>query len=171
MGFKDLTMFNEVMLAKLAWRLLLDDNSFFYRVFKARFFPRWSILEAKDSSSASYAWRSIPKGRDVIFKGALWRVGDGKHIKIWGDNWLTSKNKAKITSPVLYVQENSLVAILINQSTRRWQTNVVDHVFEAAEVEVINKHPPKFIQSTRHANMAFYSNRPTLCQIRLSFLA
>ena len=37
-GFKDLTMFDEAMLAKLAWRLLKDDNSLFYRVFKAQFF-------------------------------------------------------------------------------------------------------------------------------------
>ena len=90
MGFKDLTMFNEAMLAKLAWRLLHDDNSLFYRVFKARFFPRETILEAKDSLSASYAyaWKSILKGRDVILKGALWRIGDGKRVRIWGDNWL-----------------------------------------------------------------------------------
>ena len=87
-GFKDLTMFNEAMLAKLAWRLLHDDKSFFYRVFKARFFPRETILEAKDSSSASYAWKSILKGRDVILKGALWRIGDGKRVRILGDNWL-----------------------------------------------------------------------------------
>ena len=81
-GFKDLTMFNEAMLAKLAWRLLHDDKSFFYRVFKARFFPRETILKAKDSSSASYAWKSILKGRDVILKGALWRIGDGKRVRI-----------------------------------------------------------------------------------------
>lgn len=55
MGFKDLTMFSEAMLAKLAWRLLHDDNSLFYRVFKAYFFPTGSILEAKVSSSTSYA--------------------------------------------------------------------------------------------------------------------
>ena len=66
MGFKDLTLFNEAMLAKLAWRLLHDDNSLFFRVFKARFFPSGTILDAKDSASASYAWRSILKGRDVI---------------------------------------------------------------------------------------------------------
>ena len=70
MGFKDLTMFNEAMLAKLAWRLLHDDNSLFYKVFKARFFPRGTILEAKDSSLAFYAWKSILKGREVILKGA-----------------------------------------------------------------------------------------------------
>lgn len=86
MSFKDLTMFNEAMLAKLPWRLLHDDNPLFYRVFKARFFPRGSILEAKDSSSASYAWRSIFKGRDVISKGELSRVSEGKQIKIWEDN-------------------------------------------------------------------------------------
>lgn len=47
MGFKDLTMFNEAMQAKLAWRLLLDDNSFFYRVFKARFFLEGLFLRQK----------------------------------------------------------------------------------------------------------------------------
>ena len=116
MGFKDLTMFNEAMLAKLAWRLLHDDNSLFYRVFKARFFPRETSLEAKDSSSASYAyaWKSILKGRDVILKGALWRIGDGKRVRIWGDNWLPLKMSAKIVSLVLHGQENSNVEVLIN---------------------------------------------------------
>ena len=85
LGFKDLVMFNEAMLAKLAWRLLQDDNSLFYRVFKARFFPNGTILDAKDALSASYAWKSILKGREVIKKGALWRVGDGKQIRIWGE--------------------------------------------------------------------------------------
>ena len=77
MGFKDLTLFNEAMLAKLAWRLLHNDNSLFFGVIKARFFPTGTILEAKDSVLASYALRSILKGRHVIQKGAVWRVGDG----------------------------------------------------------------------------------------------
>ena len=91
MGFKDLTTFNEAMLAKLAWQLLNDENSLFCRVFKARFFPRGSILKAKDSPSASYAW-------NVIAKGALWRVRDGKQIKIWSDNWLPTRHNARITT-------------------------------------------------------------------------
>ena len=101
MGFKDLTIFNEAMLAKLAWRLLHDDKSLFYRVFKARFFPRETILEAKESSFASYAWKSTLKGRDVILQGALWRIGDGKRVRIWGDNWLPSKMSARVVSSVI----------------------------------------------------------------------
>ena len=137
MGFKDLTMFNEAMLAKLAWRLLHDDNSLFYKVFKARFFPRGTILEAKDSSLAFYAWKSILKGREVILKGAQWRVGDGQQIRIWGDSWLPSKSSAKILTPVLFGQENSCVGVLINLVTRSWRNEVIDHVFNVQEAKII----------------------------------
>jgi len=48
-----------------AWKLLQNKMSLFYRVFKAHFFPKCTIMKAKDSRSRSYAWRSILKGRDV----------------------------------------------------------------------------------------------------------
>lgn len=141
MGLKDLTLFNEAMLAKLAWRLLHDDSSLFYKVFKARFFPTGTIFDAKDLVSASYAWKSTLKGRDVIQKGALWRVGDGQQIRIWGDNWLPSKGKAKVTPPQIHGQGNSSVAVLINESNKSWRSDVIDHVFEPTEAAIIKGIP------------------------------
>ena len=82
MGFRDLSHFNDALLAKQAWRLLHNKETLFYKVFKAKFFPNTSLLEAKDTSSGSYAWKSILYGRDVINDGACWRVGNGKSIKI-----------------------------------------------------------------------------------------
>lgn len=137
MGFKDLTMFNEAMLEKLSWRLLQKDNSLFFRVFKARFLSNGTILDAKDSASASYAWKSILKGREVILKGALWRVGDGKQIKIWGDNWLPTKILPKIISPMIFGQQNSSVEVLINQSTQSWREEEIDHYFSMAKAAII----------------------------------
>ncbi|KAK9988328.1 hypothetical protein SO802_028567 [Lithocarpus litseifolius] len=61
-GFKDLSNFNDALLAKQTWRLLHDTNSLFYRVFKAKFFPNSSVMEATTPANASYAWRSLCMG-------------------------------------------------------------------------------------------------------------
>ena len=71
MGFCDLAMFNDSFLGKQAWRLLHNKTSLFYKVFKARFFPNSSLMEATDSRLGSYAWKSILRGRDIIQRGAI----------------------------------------------------------------------------------------------------
>ena len=83
MGFRDLSMFNDSLLAKKAWQLLHNKSSLFYKVFKGRLFPNSSIMEATDSRLGSYAWKSILRGRDIIKRGAIWRIGSGEKINIW----------------------------------------------------------------------------------------
>ena len=78
MCFKELVLFNDALLAKQTWRLLQNQNSLFYKVFKSKFFSNCSILEAKEGHGGSYAWRSILRGREVIRPSAKWRVGDGE---------------------------------------------------------------------------------------------
>ena len=47
---------------------------------KPIFFPTTTMMEAKTSNNASYAWKSIIKGRDVIKRGAMWRISLGNSI-------------------------------------------------------------------------------------------
>jgi len=74
MGFKDLALLNDSLLAKQAWRLIHNKDTLFYKIFKARFFPQCSFMEAKELTSGSYAWKSILKGREVIKMGSSFRV-------------------------------------------------------------------------------------------------
>ena len=58
MCFKELQKFNDAMLAKQVWRLLEDKTSLFHKFFKAKFFPKGNIFDAKENKG-SFAWRSI----------------------------------------------------------------------------------------------------------------
>ena len=49
----------------------LYKSSLFYQVFKAKYFPHSSVMEATNPSSSSYAWKSVLRGRDVIKRGAI----------------------------------------------------------------------------------------------------
>ena len=137
MGFKDLANFNDALLAKQAWRLLQNKDSLFYRVFKMKFFPNCSIWEAQDSSSGSHAWHSILKGRDVLLKGARWRVGCGEDISIWNDAWLPSQEHPQILLDIVPGFEDGRVSELINPITRTWDTNLVHGLLSPEEVALV----------------------------------
>lgn len=88
MGFKDLYLFNKMLIAKQVWRISSQPNCFSARVLKARYYIFTDILSAKVGSYPSFTWRSICSARELIADGLLWRVGNGASINIWDDPWL-----------------------------------------------------------------------------------
>ena len=140
MGFKDLGKFNDAMLAKQVWRLLKDQNPLFFRVFKAKYFPRGSIFEAQ-VAGGSYAWQSILKVRRVISKGMRWRIGDGKSTSIYNDNWLPGRGSAKVVSPHAPTLEGAQVAAFINPDSMTWNQNMLQQHFLSFEADRIKSIP------------------------------
>jgi hypothetical protein len=88
MGFRDLYAFNIAMLAKQGWRLLHNPDSLCGQILRAKYFPDGNILQAKVNTNLSYTWRSILKGIELIKKGMIWRVGNGRSVHIWNDPWI-----------------------------------------------------------------------------------
>ena len=137
MGFKEIEKFNDTLLAKQVWRLINNTDSLCHRVFKARFFPNCSILDAKESSSGSYAWKSIIGARDVIRKGMVWRIGIGEAVRIKEDKWLPGRANCSIISHLPSLALDVKVSSLIVPDRAAWRTEAMQQMFKPYEVDII----------------------------------
>ncbi|XP_023898182.1 uncharacterized protein LOC112010074 [Quercus suber] len=136
MGFRDLKCFNLVLLAKQGWRLLHCQDSLFFRIFKSKYFPNGSFLEAAIPSHASYAWCSIAQSQNLLIQGSRWRVGTGSSINIWQDKWLPMSSNQKVLSPRTF---DARVSDLINgfDFQPRWKGTLIYSIFFPFEADII----------------------------------
>ena len=86
------------------------------RIFKERYFPSSSFMEAKLGSNPSYIWRSILAAQNMIRSGARWRIGNESNVRIWGDPWLSDALNPYVESPLYSDLENAFVDSLMSTS-------------------------------------------------------
>lgn len=159
-------MFNDSLLAKQTWCLLHNKDSLFYKVFKARFFPNYSIMKAKESSSGSYAWQSILYGRDVIHRGVHQHIRTSRKVRVWQHHWLPRKHPPLLYSPVVEGLEDATVDLLIEIETRTWNVELIYDLFTPQEAQLIKSIPlARSSAKEPHSSNGRYS-----CKTRYRFL-
>uniref|UniRef100_A0ACD6AVX6 Uncharacterized protein n=1 Tax=Avena sativa TaxID=4498 RepID=A0ACD6AVX6_AVESA len=129
MGFREMTLFNQAMLGKQCWRLLTDPNSLCARVLKGRYFPQGDFWTANCPRSASYTWRSIMHGKELLQKGVLWRIGDGKRVSICRDNWIPELTPRTVLTTVS-VPDNQPVSSLVTADGQAWNEDAIRRLFK-----------------------------------------
>ena len=141
MGFRELSKFNDALLAKQVWRLIHNKSSLLYRVLQAKYFPHSSILDIRCSPRASFAWRSILKSRYVIQKGARWRIGSGNSVSIWKDKWIPPPSSGLPLSPLNLLDAAARVSSLIQHSSGTWDSHLLDQLFLPGDAALIKRIP------------------------------
>jgi hypothetical protein len=114
LGLRDLVMFNKALLAKQLWRIMQKPDSFVALIMKAKYFSQSTILDAKLGSGPSLAWRSILASKELICDGIVWRIGNGKEVRVWGDKWLPIASSFSVQSPKPAQFQDMLVSDLID---------------------------------------------------------
>jgi hypothetical protein len=142
MGFRNLTTFNQALLAKQGWRLMTDPQSLVATVLKAKYYPQQTFLKAKHNYRPSYSWLSIQKASHILKKGCFWWIGNGKQISIWEDRWLHPYGENPTWTPK--PSENSSltkVSDLMDPQSNQWNQQLLNQTFFPMEAKLITQIP------------------------------
>ena len=131
LGFRDFRAFNQALLARQEWRLLINPNSLCAQVLKARYYPEGRLEDTVFSGNASPMWQAVQYGLELLKKGLVWRVGKGRNIRIWRDRWIPASlhvNLLPNRAPADYDEWRSSCtrtvhgALTCSIATSTWQT-------------------------------------------------
>jgi hypothetical protein len=91
-------LFNQVLLARQAWHLLIKPDSLCASILRARYYPNGRLEDIMFAGHASTSWQAIQYGLELLKKGLVWRVGNGSQIRIWRDPWLPGPSSYMLVS-------------------------------------------------------------------------
>ncbi|XP_024016180.1 uncharacterized protein LOC112089663 [Eutrema salsugineum] len=95
LGLRDIQSFNDALLAKVSWRILLNPSCLVAKILLGKLCKDQPFLETKTVASASHCWGSVIIGKDLL-KSQLGRAfGNGKDTSLWNDSWLSLNQPEK----------------------------------------------------------------------------
>ncbi|XP_073153947.1 uncharacterized protein [Henckelia pumila] len=116
------------------WRMV-DEN---YTGSVGIFSVSLRFEEAKLGHNPSYIWRSLMWSRELLKKGLMWRVGDGKSIKIFEDKWIPSLHLKMGNGVVQWTRDPKVSSLIIDGA---WDEELITTSINAHVAGEISKIP------------------------------
>jgi hypothetical protein len=124
LGFRDMKMFNQALLARQAWRLIQYPDSLCAMLLKSKYYPRGDLIDTVFPVDVSPTWKAVQHELELVKKGIIWRVGSGSKIHIWRDPWTPRPSSFRIS---LKKGRSRLrwVSQLMITGRREWDTHMI----------------------------------------------
>ncbi|XP_056852981.1 uncharacterized protein LOC130502240 [Raphanus sativus] len=143
LGFRDVEMFNDALLAKIGWRLITNPDSLLGQVLLGKYAKYSSFMDVQLTGSASHGWRSILAGREILCKGLSWVIDSGERVRVWKDPWLSCGIPTTPIGPPNSHNENLLVSDLLCPVSNEWDFDRIrQHIpqYEDDIMHIITSH-------------------------------
>ncbi|XP_058217173.1 uncharacterized protein LOC131328056 isoform X1 [Rhododendron vialii] len=134
LGLRDLT---KALLAKVARRIIKNPESLLAMVLVGKYSQQQNLLEVKLTSSASWGWRSILWGKELLCKGLKWKIGNDRSVRVFHDEWIPKIVNPLKGSPLACGLPDFKVMHLFDAQCRVWREPLLKVLFLKEVVETI----------------------------------
>ena len=139
LGFRDIECFNDALLGKLSWRIIMKPQSLLARILTGKYCKYSPFLEVQPAAVCSHGWRGILVGRDLLAEHLGWAIGDGESVKIWDEAWISTERREVIMGPATEASKDFLVSSLFQEGSREWDQEKVESLLP--ELKTTNNNP------------------------------
>lgn len=143
LGFKEITVFNDALLAKVGWRIVKNPTCLLARVLLGKYCKSESFQKVKPSSTASHGWRSVLIGRDLLFSQLGWMVGSGEAISVWSEPWLSHCDQLRPIGPAPEAHQHLKVSDLFLPDSCDWDIPKIESILPFHKEQILKLKPTK----------------------------
>ncbi|GJT64029.1 RNA-directed DNA polymerase, eukaryota, reverse transcriptase zinc-binding domain protein [Tanacetum coccineum] len=142
LGLKDLGVWNEVLMTKRLWNVAVKKDTLWIKwIYKEKLKDK-SIWEAECDSNCTVGWKNILSLRVKIRKHVRWKVGNGRSVNVWHENWCSvSPLSDYIDSRDIYnarLNNNCTINDIINEGRWNWPEEWKSDFVELNQIQVPN---------------------------------
>ena len=129
LGIRDVKIFNQALLGKIAWRIISNPDCLLSRILIGKYCHNASFLTTTLPSSSSHGWKEILKGRDLLIKHLGKTIRNGNTTNVWKDSWIQPTSDLCLAGPPAEEQQDFLVADLLSRETKEWNVAKINNLF------------------------------------------
>ncbi|OMO50810.1 reverse transcriptase [Corchorus capsularis] len=139
LGLRSMALHNRVLLQKTTWRFLMEPNSLWVKLLRAKYAIPSDVVGFVNSHvckpSWSYSWRGLFGAIGELSRGLKWRIGTGSHVGFWTDLWLDKPILTELDVIPSHANSAARVSDFID-ATGHWN---MDFIFAQVPLDVAMK--------------------------------
>ncbi|GJR70207.1 RNA-directed DNA polymerase, eukaryota, reverse transcriptase zinc-binding domain protein [Tanacetum coccineum] len=140
LGFKSFQVWNEALMAKHLWDILIDKDSIWVKWVKGQWLKNDSIWAVEVHDHTSWGWKQIFSLRNKVRNFIHFKIGNGKKCFFWFDKWNENGPLCKLVNYASIMQSSLVmktkVADLILNEKWNWPRSWSVRFREVLEIQV-----------------------------------
>ncbi|XP_074266590.1 uncharacterized protein LOC141589866 [Silene latifolia] len=94
LGIRRMKEFNQALLAKIGWRMIIHPDSILSKSIGAKYGLRWQdgeLLFNDGKSNSSWGWKGIAWGLELIKPLLAWNISPFSDLSVWNTKWVNGR--------------------------------------------------------------------------------